>query len=71
MFNDVLGDIVEGDVWNYNQPSLLLLGPNKIGTVLGTRGSGASESACPLTYASRENGFVDYTDGGGVVSLYG
>ena len=46
MLNDALRDIVEGDVWYCNYTNLLLLGPNKIGIVLGTRVRGASESAC-------------------------
>ena len=48
VFNNALRDIVEGDIWYCNQPNLLLLGTNKIGTVLGTRVNGSSEKACPL-----------------------
>ena len=48
MLNDALHDILDDDVWYYNHPNLLLMGTNKIVTVLGNRGSGASESACPL-----------------------
>ena len=48
VLDDSLCDIVEGCVWYCNRPIFLFLGPNKIGTVLGTCSSGASESACPL-----------------------
>ena len=71
MLKNALRDIVGGDVWYFNYPNLLLLVPNKIGTGLGTRGSGASESACPLILCVERNIFVDYTDGGGVVSFHG
>ena len=47
MWNDEFRDILEGDTCYYNQNNLLLQGPNKSGTVLGTRGRGAIESTCP------------------------
>ena len=48
VLNYALRDIVEGGVWYYNHPNVLLPGTNKIGVFLGTRGIGDSESACPL-----------------------
>ena len=47
LLDDVIRDIVKGDVWCCSQPNLLLLGTNNIGTVLGTCDSVASERARP------------------------
>ena len=47
LLDDVIRDIVKGDVWCCSQPNLLILGPNKTGTALGACGSIASGSACP------------------------
>ena len=45
LLDDVIRDIVKGDVWCCSQPNLLILGSNKIGTALGTCDSVASERA--------------------------
>ena len=46
-------------------------GPIKSELSLGLAAAKPVKAHVHLFYASRDNGFVDYTDGGGVVSLDG
>ena len=71
VLDDVIRDIMEGDVWYCSHPNLLLLGPNKIGTALGTRGRVASESACPLILFVEGQWFVENANVSGVIILDG
>ena len=67
----MLSDILEGDVWCCILPNVLILGPNKIGTALGTRGSVSSESVCPFILCVEGQWFVENANVSGVIILDG